>query len=264
MLTGSGTAANESILSSVVGDKNILILSNGEFGERLHAISKIHNKNTFLLNFPWGQGLDLEQIKDHLARHKIDVVAMVHHETSSGILNSLEKVGALVKDSGALYVVDCVSSAGAEAIDVKRNNIAFFSSSSSKAIASYPGLSFVIGRASEFEKIKELPVKTAYLNLYKFYTFLKTVYQTPNTPAIPLFYALEQALNNILEEGTANRYASLRAKADLLRKGMRALGLKFLLDERDMCSMLTTVHVPAHIDVAFLRRKLREKSIIIY
>ncbi|MFA6036966.1 MAG: aminotransferase class V-fold PLP-dependent enzyme [Legionellales bacterium] len=264
VITGSGTAANEAMLSSVVGDKNILILSNGEFGSRLHEISKIHNKNTFVLEFAWGQNLDIEIIADYLTHHQIDVVAMVHHETSSGILNALKPVGKLAKAHGAIFIVDCVSSAGAEVIDVEENNIAFFSSSSSKALGSFPGLSFVIGKTVEFEKLKNYPIKTAYLNLYKFYTFLKTVSQTPNTPAVPLFFALEQALSNILEEGVSNRYADLKNKANFLRKGMRALGLKFLLNERDMCSILTTVYVPAYIDVCVLRRKLRDKSIIIY
>ncbi|MCW8931294.1 MAG: aminotransferase class V-fold PLP-dependent enzyme [Gammaproteobacteria bacterium] len=264
VLTGSGTAANEAMLSSVVGDKNILVLSNGEFGSRLHEISKIHNKNTFVLEFPWGQRLDIKIISDYVTKHKIDVIAMVHHETSSGILNALESIGALAKANGAIFIVDCVSSAGAEAIDVKRNNISFFSSSSSKAIGSYPGLSFVIGKTVEFEKLKNYPIKTAYLNLYKLYTFLKTVSQTPNTPAVPLFFALEQALSNILKQGVANRYAELRCKANFLREGMQILGLKFLLNERDMCSILTTVHVPAYIDVDVLRQKLRDKSIIIY
>ncbi len=264
VITGSGTAANEAMISSVVDNKNILILSNGEFGERLHEISTIHNKNTFLLEFPWGQSLDINKIAEYLELHHIDVVAMVHHETSSGILNPLEQIGTLVKAKGAIFLVDCVSSAGAEAIDVKRNNIAFFSSSSSKAIGSYPGLSFVVGKSSEFEKLKNHPAKTSYLNLYKFYTFLKNVSQTPNTPAVPLFFALEQALNNILQQGVANRYADLRSKANYMRAGMQALGLKFLLNERDMCSILTTVYIPTHIDLGLFRQRLRDKSIIIY
>ncbi|MDA9965658.1 aminotransferase class V-fold PLP-dependent enzyme, partial [Gammaproteobacteria bacterium] len=145
VITGSGTAANESMLSSVVAEKNILILSNGEFGERLHDISKIHNKNTFLLDFNWGEELSLNKIKAFLQMQKIDVIAMVHHETSSGMLNPLEKIGKLAKSRGAIFIVDCVSSAGAEVINLEKCNIAFCSSSSSKAIGSYPGLSFVVG-----------------------------------------------------------------------------------------------------------------------
>lgn len=264
VISGSGSAANEAMLSSVVGDKNILIISNGEFGDRLYATSNIHNKNTFLLAFPWGEQLDLEHIERYLMQQKIDVIAMVHHETSSGRLNPLKRIGALAKANGAAFIVDCVSSAGAEHINVKENNIAFFSSSSSKAIGSYPGLSFVVGKKSEFKKLKNLPAKTSYLNLYTFYRFLKDSKQTPNTPAVPLFFALNQTLQNILDEGIAARYASLQAKADVLRKGMRAMGLIFLLDEKDMCSILTTVNVPTYTNVGVLRDRLKAESIIIY
>ncbi len=264
VITGSGTAANESILSSVVGDKNILILSNGEFGERLYNISKIYNKNTFLLASAWGEGFDLVKIEAYLEKHKIDVVAMVHHETSSGMLNRLEKIGALSKASGAMFVVDCVSSAGAEVIDMEKCHISFCSSSSSKAICSYSGLSFVVGKTEEFERLKDIPAKTTYLNLFKFYTFIKELSQTPNTPAVHLFYALEQALDNILNNGVSNHYAELKDKANILRRGMSNLGLRFLISEENMCSVLTTVHIPSHIDVAILRQRLRDKSIIIY
>jgi len=264
VITGSGTAANESMLSSVVGEKNILIISNGEFGERLSNISKIHNKNTFFLGFPWGEKLDFEKIERYLKNNEIDIVAMVHHETSSGMLNSIEKVGGLAKASGAIFIVDCVSSAGAEVIDLEKCHISFLTGSSSKAIASYPGLSFVVGKKEEFEKLKDLPVKTTYLNLYKFYQFINTLSQTPNTPAVPLFYALEQALINILEEGPLNRYASLKSRANLLRRGLLNLGLKFLIDQKEMCSVLTTVYLPVHINIDEFRKKLREKSIIIY
>lgn len=264
VITGSGTAANESMLSSVVGDKNVLILSNGEFGGRLHNISSVYNANTYLLNVAWGESFDLEIIENHMKQHDIDVVAMAHHETSSGMLNPLEEIGALCKTQGALFIVDCVSSAGAEVIDMEKCNIAFCSSSSSKAIGSYSGLSFVVGRTDEFEKLKDLPVKSVYLSLYKFYYFIKNHSQTPNTPAVHLFFALEQALENILNEGVTNRFANLRRKAIRLRQGMQDLGLSFLIDQSKMSSILTTVNLPSYINAGDLRQRLREKSIIIY
>jgi 2-aminoethylphosphonate-pyruvate transaminase len=264
VITGSGTAANEAILSSVVGEGSILILSNGEFGERLHKTSVIHNKDTHFLEQPWGKSFDLSQIAAYLAAHKIDVVAMVHHETCSGMLNPLAEVGALVKAHGAIFVVDGVSSVGAEVVDMEGCHIAFCSSSSSKAIGSYPGLSFVIGRKEQFEKLKGHTAKTTYLNLATFYAFLKGHSQTPNTPAVPLFFALERALTNILAEGVANRFARILARAECLRLGMRKLNLEFEIAEADMCSILTTVRVPPSVSVSDLRNGLREKSIIIY
>jgi len=194
VITGSGTAANESILSSVVGEKNILILSNGEFGERLYDISKIHNKNTKMLKFDWGEEFKLDKIDTYLKNNQVDIISMVHHETSSGMLNPIENIGKLSKIHNTMFIVDCVSSAGAEPIDVEKCNISFCSSSSSKAIGSYPGISFVIGEKNEFEKLKDMPIKTMYLNLYKFYHFINTVSQTPNTPAVHLFFSFEQAL----------------------------------------------------------------------
>lgn len=264
VITGSGTAANEAMLSSVVGDQNILIVSNGEFGERLHALSKIHNRNTFLLQFPWGESLDLEVIDAYLQDHPIDVIALAHHETSSGMLNPLAAIGALAEANGSVLLVDCVSSAGAEAIDMERDNIAFCSSSSSKAIGSYPGLSFVVGKTAEFEKLGSLPVKSGYLNLYKFYEFATGRSQTPNTPAVALFFALDQALANILSETVVERRAKILRTATTLRKGMTKLGLTFLLDPDDMSSVLTTVYLPPDVDIDLLRHELRERSMIIY
>ena len=79
-----------------------------------------------------------------------------------------------------------------------------------------------------------------------------------------MFFALEQALTNILAEGVAIRLAKIRSRAQELRLGMRKLNLEFLIDEKDMCSVLTTVRVPASVDIADLRRRLRESAIIIY
>lgn len=264
VITGSGTAANEAILSSVVGDGAILILSNGEFGERLQKTSRIHNKKTHQLAQAWGKPFDLPQIEAYLANHNIDVVAMVHHETCSGMLNPLAEIGAMAKAHGAIFVVDGVSSVGAEVVDMEGCNIAFCSSSSSKAIGSYPGLSFVVGRKKHFEKLKHHDAKTTYLNLATFYDFLMRRSQTPNTPAVPLFFALEQALTNILLEGATKRFARIRARAERLRFGLRKLNLEFEIDEADMCSILTTVRVPPSVSVRDLRHRLREKSIIIY
>jgi 2-aminoethylphosphonate-pyruvate transaminase len=252
------------MLSSVVGPGAILILSNGEFGERLHRTSLIHNPRTHLIEVPWGMPFCPRQIGAFLQRHKINVVAMAHHETCTGMLNPLAEIGALARAHGAIFVVDGVSSVGAEKVDMESCHIAFCSSSSSKAIGSYPGLSFVIGRKAQFERLKMHKAKTTYLNLSTFYDFLKTRSQTPNTPAVPLFFALEQALTDILSEGVTNRFATIRARADQLRRGMSRLNLEFLIDEANMCSVLTTVRVPVSITVEDIRDRLREKSIIIY
>jgi 2-aminoethylphosphonate-pyruvate transaminase len=264
VITWSWTSANESILSSVVGEKNILVVSNWEFWERLFDISKIHNENTFLLKFNWWERFNLEWIEQFLINNPIDIISIVHHETSSGMLNSLEDIGELSRKYNVTFIVDAVSSAGAENIDMEKNNISFCSSSSSKAISSYPWLSFVIWRKEAFETLKDLPIKTMYLNLYKFYTFINLFSQTPNTPAVHLFFALEQALINILDEWVIERHDSIKKKANILRVWMKDMWLKFLINEKDMCNVLTTILVPEYIKVTTIREKLKDKFIIIY
>lgn len=263
-ITGSGTAANETILSSVVGDKHILIISNGEFGERLYEISKIHNKHTHHLRFEWGQALDLKKFEQYLNNHAIDVIAMVHHETSTGMLNSIEKVGKLAKKHKTQFIVDTVSSGGAHAVDLEKCNIAFCSGSAAKAISSLPGVSFVIGKKSEFEKLKRIPARVAYLNLYKFYHHSAQFQQTPNTPAVQLFYALDQALSNILVEGVEARRSHLGERARFLRDGLKRLGLRFLINEKDMSSVLTTIMIPPQVTIDQLKKRLHERKIIVY
>lgn len=263
IVTGSGTAANETTLSSIVGTRRILILSNGEFGERLIEISRLHNPHTVSLEQPWGERLDLTRLEMYLEDTPVDIIAVVHHETSTGMLNPIRAIGAIAKKYKKIYVVDAVSSAGAEKIDIAKCNISFLTTSASKAIGSLPGVSIVVGKKDEFEKLKDIPPRTIYLNLYKFYKFAKEYVQTPNTPAVQSFFALEQALNIILKRSDAH-YTHVKDMAAFCRAGLKKLGLTLLLDEKDMCSVLTNVVAPEYVDVAVLKRRLKERNIVIY
>lgn len=264
IITGSGTAANETVLSSIVGDKHILFLINGEFGERIHNISKVHNKHTHKLDFGWGEEMDTAKVEKFLQNHKIDIIGMVHHETSTGMLNSVEEIGKLAHKYKSQLFVDTVSGVPAEKFDLEKWHVTFCTTSSGKAISSLPGLGVIMGEKKAFEELKGKPTKIVYLNLYNLYLFSKTINQTPNTPAIHLFYALDQAASNILAMGVEKWRQAIRERALMLRGGMRKLGLKFFIDERSMSSVLTTVIPPNSITVDFLKRKLKEKRIIIY
>lgn len=263
IVTGSGTAANETVLSSL-GNPTVLVLSNGEFGNRLYSISKLHNKKTYQLDFAWGQSIDTEKVAAFLKKKKVDVIAMVHHETSIGIINPAAKIGTLAKKYKALFVMDAVSSAGAEKIDLEKWHIDFCTTSSSKAIGSLPGLSIIIGKTAAFEKLQEVKPKVMYLHLYSFYHYAKTCAQTPNTPAVQLFFALEQAITNILKDGVEKRRKKIAELSAYLRSGMKKMGLQFLLADTLMGSTLTTVRLPEFLDITTLQRYLRNRGIIVY
>lgn len=265
VVTGSGTAANECILSSVIGKKRLLVLSNGEFGTRLYDIAKIHTSKVKRLHFGWGEKMDLNRIEKRIQRNSVDIIAMVHHETSTGMLNPIVEIGKLAKKYKKLFIVDCVSSAGAEKIDVEKANIAFLSTSASKAISSLPGVSFVLGKKEEFEKLKDIPPRTTYLNLYKFYYYASKFSQTPNTPAVQLFYAAEQALENIIKEGVSNNRKKLKNISTRLRKGFEKLGLELLIkDSKSMSSVLTTIKLPNYLTFPVLKEKFKEYGIVVY
>jgi 2-aminoethylphosphonate-pyruvate transaminase len=264
IVTGSGTAANEAVLSSVVAHKHIVVIANGEFGERIYEISKLHNKNTHLLSFGWANPMDLAKIEEYLKNNHVDIVAVVHHETSIGMLNPIEKIGELTKKYHTMFLVDAVSSAGADEINITKSNISFITTSAAKALASLPGISVVVGKISAFEAIKNNPQKTMYLHLPKFYEYSIKYAQTPNTPAVYLFYGLNQAIENILHEGVKNRFALILRRAEKIRKGIKKIGLKALIDEKYMSAVLTTVVLPPHVSFATLQSRLREKHIIVY
>lgn len=264
IISGSGTAANEAVLSSIVGNKNILVLVNGEFGDRLYQMSRFHNQNTFVLRFAWGEKMNLKKIHAYIKEKNINIIAMVHHETSTGMLNPIEKIGIIAKKNKLIFFVDGVSSAGAEVISIEKAYITFFSSSASKALGCFPGVSFVIGEKKAFEALKDIPAKSIYLNLYNFYNFALGFFQTPNTPAVQTFYALNQALININKVGIEKIHKNTKELSDMIRFELRKLGFTFFIEEKDMSVVLTTVFPPNGISIPGLQYYLKKNGIIIY
>ncbi len=264
VITGSGTVANETVLSSIVGSKHILVLANGEFGGRLATISKLHNKNTHIISFDWGKEINIQTVEKFLKTKKVDIIAMVHHETSVGMLNPVKTVGALAKKYNKIFYVDAVSSAGAEKIDMEKWNISFCTTSSGKAICSVPGLGIIMVKKSMVKKLEKTPVRTMYMNLFNLYNYSIQHKQTPNTPAVHLFYALDQALTNILKKGVVEARNEIKRKALIFRQGMSKMGFDFIIDEKLMSSALTTVYIPEGMKASKLRAALKEKDIIVY
>ncbi len=264
IITGSSTSANESILSTIVDGKAILILSNGEFGDRLNNISKIHNPNTHVLEFGWANKIVPEKVEEYVKEHGIQIIAMTHHETSTGMINPIKEIGQIAKKYNALFFVDAVSSIGADLIDIEGSNVSFCTTSSGKALASFPGSSIVLGKVECFEALKNAKQRTMYLHLYKFYRFSRDLLQTPNTPNVSGFLALNQAIKNINTEGIRNRIAKIKNHAVVMRQALKKLGLEFLINEEDMSNVLTTVKIPKGMSPIEIQKQLRDRKIIIY
>jgi 2-aminoethylphosphonate-pyruvate transaminase len=264
IITGSGTAANEALLSSYGPGKNILILSNGEFGNRLLDIARCHHLHVTPLEFGWMQPIDLEQVERKLANGRFDAVMMVHHETSTGMLNPIYDVGNIATQYNVDFLVDAVSSIGAEYLDLERANITFCTASANKAIGSLPGLAFVCGKRDAFAALDRHAAHTRYLDLYRHYEFEELHYQTPNTPAVSLFYALETALDELLADGIEARMEHCSKLTTIIRTRLKELGMQFVIPEEHMSRVLTTVYYPDGIDVEAFHTWIKEHNFVIY
>ncbi len=266
---GSGTAAMEATICSVISPiKKILIINNGAYGTRMIEIAKTYNIPFIELKFDESQKIDSDRIKQVLEWDKhIGYVAVVHHETTTGILNPIEEIGKLAKENNCVFIVDTISSFAGVPFGIKECNIDFMISTSNKCIQGMAGVAFVICKKSELEKIKEYTPKSFYLDLYTQYKYLEETGQTRFTPPVQVIYALKQAIKEFFDEGVGNRYNRYKRNYLVLTKGLSKMGFKFLLkDDVEHSQLLTTVFEPDDSNFSFdvLHDKLYEKGFTIY
>lgn len=245
IISGSGTSANETVLSSLFqGNEKVLLIRNGVFGERLLEIIDKYQIPKEEVVFPWGTYPDLEIIEKAIAANPdVKAIAMVYHETSTGMINPVKEVGSLCKKYGKIFYTDTVSAAGGEYVDMVKNNISIATSVGGKCVGAFPGSAYICAKKELLESLTPGQCKNVYLSLYKHYQTAKTSHQTPNTPNVNLFWPLNQALTNIAEEGLDNRIARYKKCAGIIREGLQEMGLKLLLQDH-MSNTVTSVFLP--------------------
>ena len=257
IIGGSGTSAMESTISSVV--EHPLIISNGAFGERMAEICDVYKINYSFLKYEWGDYPDINLIEKVLKiDSSIKEVCMIYMETSTGMLNPIYELGKLCKKYNKTFIVDVVCAIGGERIDMIKNNIDFCFASSNKGIGGPPVVGMVCCRKSKL-KLKK---RNLYLDLSKYLDYGKTG-QTPFTPPIPLFYLMNESLNDLFKEGLNKRIKRFRGCTDLLRKELKKLGLKFCLKDH-MSGYMTNVIIPKGLTFKTIHDKLKKNGFLIY
>lgn len=267
VVSGSGTSANETCLSSVFQPgEEALLLNNGEFGGRLYEILSKYQVPTTHLEFGWANLPDLAQVEKALRENdKIKWICMVFHETSTGMINPVHEVGELAVKYGKRFFVDCVSAAAGQHIEVVKNHIDLCTSVGGKCLGAFPGSAYVCGREELMASVTPEMGKNVYLNLGKHYQMAKKCHQTPNTPNVNLFWPLDAALDWTLEKETLDgRIARYQACAKILREGMREMGLKFLLPDEQMSNTVTSVFLPEGKEVGPFIAKLSDRGYTVY
>jgi 2-aminoethylphosphonate-pyruvate transaminase len=265
-LTGSGTAAMEAALvSTVPPDKKVLIIDNGAFGARLVDVANVHEMNVLHLRYDWGKEIDVDDVARVLGESSdIAVVAMIHHETSVGLLNPVGDIGALCKKHGALLVVDAVSSLGAEDIDVVRDNIDICYSSANKCLHAVSGASFMAVAPHVWERIAHLKPHSFYLDLRRYHKYMDELAQTPFTPAVSVYFALDAGCAEFLADGHAARFEMYRERNKHLRDGLTALGMPSFTNTGNEASSVVTCRLPEGIAFQDLYDAIKARGMIVY
>ena len=167
LFAGSGTSVMDAAINSVVPpDKKIAIINNGAYGERMVKIAQAYSLDLVEIKYDPGAKIDLSEVSETLKKDdQIACLAMVHHETTTGLLNPIKEVGKIVKENDCIFIVDTISSFAGVPIDIKDCRIDFMMSTSNKCIQGMAGVAFIICKKAELEKLKDYPSRSYYLNL---------------------------------------------------------------------------------------------------
>jgi len=262
-VSGTGMAGMETCLVNLLepGD-DILILINGVFGLRMREIATRLGAKVDVLEFEWGTPVRLEAVAAKLNEKSYKLVAMVHAETSTGVHNPAGEIGALLKGSSALYLLDAVTSLGGIEVDVDGWGVDALYSGSQKCLSCPPGLSPVSFSQTAVKAIaaRKTKVPSFYLDIDligKYWGGDKRSYH--HTAPINMFYGLYQALLLFMEEGKEAVFARHQSGHRKLVDGLEGLGMELLVEESTRLPMLNAVKIPEGVEDAAGRSTLRSK-----
>ena len=269
LMQGSGTASVEATIGTVIpDDSHLLVVNNGAYGARIAEIAEYLSINHTVLDcgetlLPSSEVIDELLSEDTTITH----VAMVHCETTTGILNPVEEVAKVVKRHNRIMILDAMSSFGGTPIDVAALGIDFLISSANKCIQGVPGFGFVIARETLLAECKGR-ARSLSLDLYaQWYCMETNKGKWRFTSPTHTVRAFSQALQELLEEGgVAARFERYRQNQSCLVQGMEELGFKCLLEKDLHSPFITSFYSPEHKNYDFRRfyTLLKEKGFVIY
>jgi aspartate aminotransferase-like enzyme len=260
ILTGSGTGGMEAaVVNTLSPGDEVLSVSIGVFGDRFASIASAFGAKVTRLNFEMGKAADPEAVRQALKQNpNFTAVLLTHNETSTGITNDLAALSKVVKESGKLLIVDCVSSLGSINCPVDEWGIDVAVSGSQKGWMAPPGLAFISisPRAWEYHARAKMP--RFYWDLAAAKKYLAKE-ETPWTPAVTAVYALTVGLDLLTKEGLQNIFDRHVRVGKATREGVKALGLNQVAEEKYASNTVTAVWLPPGIEYKALSKALREE-----
>lgn len=266
---GSGTAAIDAVISSVIpAGKKILVVSNGAYGTRMIQIARRYEIGVVAYEIPYGDFPAAADVEKLLRQNQADLthLAIVHHETTTGMLNPIEDFLRLARRFRLEIIIDAVSSYAGIPMDLARTDYDYVVSTANKNLQGMAGLSFVIAKQSLLQDLRHRPQRSFYLSLGDQYAFMSRQQQMQFTAPVQIFYALRQALTEYFAEGGPARWQRYSANWEALVAGLAAIGFKLLLPMSMQSKLLTAVIEPAdeHYDFDQMHDHLYERGFTIY
>jgi alanine-glyoxylate transaminase/serine-glyoxylate transaminase/serine-pyruvate transaminase len=256
-VSGTGTAAMEAAVANVIDDsRRALVVVSGYFGDRLAQVLARYGADVERLDVPWGRAVDPGDLRAALARRRADIVAVVHAETSTGVLNPVADVARAAHDVDALVLVDAVTSLGAMPVDTGGWDLDVCYACSQKGLGAPSGLSPVSFSARAIAR--RVPCRSFYLDL----TLLEDYWvrrRYHHTISAPLVYALATALSEVEDEGLEERWRRHETTHRAFAAAIDRLGLSLVPPESERLWSLNAVRVPDGVDEAAVRRALLER-----
>jgi len=264
LLTSSGTGGLEAAVVNTLspGDK-VLSLSNGFFGDRFAEIAEEYGAQVIRLNFEWGKPVDPGAVEKALKTDGgIKAVLVTHNETSTGVTNDIKEISAAVKKFDKLLLVDAISSLGCINLPTDDWHCDVVVTASQKGWMVPPGLAMVSVSEKAWRAHAQAKMPRYYWDFTKAKDFLQKG-QTPWTPAISVFFALDVTLDLMLNEGLNNVFTRHARVAQVARNGIKSLGFSLLPDEKYASNTVTAVNASDKIDVTKLIQILKDEHKVV-
>ncbi|MEK7270802.1 MAG: alanine--glyoxylate aminotransferase family protein [Planctomycetota bacterium] len=256
--TSSATGVMEGSLRNA-SKKRILSCVNGAFSERWFELAKANNRAADALSFEWGQAVKPDAVKKALETGKYDAVTVVHNETSTGVMSPLAEIGEVAKKFPAVFLlVDAVSSLAGAKIEADAWGIDVLLAGSQKCLALPPGICVFSVSPRVLERAKTIPDRGGYFDFIDFHKSWEKD-QTPNTPVLPLLYALAAQMERFEKEGLENRFARHVQMAKICREWGLSRGFELFPEKGYESVSLTTLKNTRNIDLKVLNKALKEK-----
>lgn len=256
-VSGTGTSGMETCIANLVQDgTKASVIVTGYFGDRLAQMCERYGATVSRLDVEWGRACDPDALRRHLKTTRADVVAMVHAETSTGVLNPLEELAAIAREHGALTIVDAVTSFGGHPLDVGAWDLDAVYSCTQKCLGGPSGLAPVVFGPRALAK--RVRCRSFYfdLGLLEDYWLRRKYHHTMSST---LIYALYESLAIVEEEGLEARWTRHERHHTMLIAALKELDLGVLPPERERLWTLNAVRVPAGVDEAAVRKHLLDQ-----